>query len=142
MTIAELPLNNIEAAAQRIPPDTPVIMLNLVRYHAEARYENNTTFAPCSGQEAYVQRYAPAFNAIAAAEGVAGIQVQFLGAVMASLVALPEEQWDAVVLVQYPSFAAFRRVVESPKYPIEAAPHRKAALADWRLIATSPVNLS
>jgi len=55
--------------------------------------------------------------------------------VLARLVGPPDEPWDEVALVRYPSFADFRRVVENPRYLREAVPHRRAALADWRLIA-------
>ena len=48
----------------------------------------------------------------------------------------PEPQWEAIAVVEYPSFAAFRKVVESPIYLRHAEPHRKAALKDWTFIAT------
>lgn len=60
---------------------------------------------------------------------------------LARLVAPPDEQWDDIAIVEYPNFAAFRRVVESSDYKTEATPHRKAALEDWRLIATTRMEL-
>ena len=63
------------------------------------------------------------------------MQVLFLGAVQAGIVISPEEIWDEVALVEYPSLKAFRSIVESQDYHAEADPHRKAALEDWRLIA-------
>lgn len=59
----------------------------------------------------------------------------FVGAVLACLVGPADEPWDDVALVEYPSFAAFRSVVEHPDYKRDAAPHRRAALENWRLIA-------
>ena len=139
MPITEMNAVAVLAAAEAVPGGGPVVMLNLVRYNEHADYGGRTDFPACSGQEAYLQRYAPAFNAVAAAEGVTGIQVLYLGNVAAALAAPDGERWDNIVLVQYPSFAAFRTVTESAKYTTDALPHRKAALADWKLIAATQV---
>ena len=130
------------AAADRIPEDAPVFMLNLLRYKEQADYGEQTNLAPCSGREAYFQRYLPAFNKIASSEGVEGIKVFYVGSVTARLVAPSDEKWDDVAIVEYPNFAAFRRVSESPQYATEADTHRRAALEDWRLIATTKMDLS
>ncbi|WP_375434852.1 hypothetical protein [uncultured Hymenobacter sp.] len=42
------------------------------------------------------------------------------------------------MLVQYKNLDVFRRWVESPFYAAEVNPIRKAALADWRLIMSTP----
>ncbi len=139
MQTTEINIEAVLEAAEAIPEASPVVMLNLVRYNERADYGGRTDLPACSGQEAYLQRYAPAFNAVAAAEGVTGIQVLYLGSVAAALAAPDGEHWDNIVLVQYPSFAAFRAVTESAKYATDALPHRKAALADWRLIATNQI---
>ena len=136
-TVVELTPAAVVAAAALIPEKSPVFMVNLVRYHPQATYEDQSKFAPCSGQEAYLQRYAPAFNQIAEALGITGIQPVFVGGALSTLVALPGESWDNVVVVKYPSFAALRQIIEHPRYEVEAAPHRRAALADWRFIATT-----
>ena len=125
---------DILAAAGAIPPDAPVFMLNLLRYRERADYGDRAGVAPCSGREAYHQRYRPAFGRVA--EG-AGVKVAWLGGVLARLVGPADESWDDMAIVEYPDFAAFRRVVESPRYQAEAAYHRLAALENWRLIATA-----
>jgi uncharacterized protein (DUF1330 family) len=48
------------------------------------------------------------------------------------------EQWDDVLLVQYPSRRAFLTMVGRADYQ-QAVVHRRAALADSRLIATAAV---
>ena len=141
MQITEINPDAVLVAAEALPKDGPVVMLNLVRYNEQAQYGDRPNEVPCSGQEAYLQRYAPAFSQIAAAEGVSGVEVLYLGSVAASLAGPPEEQWDNIVLVKYPSLAAFRAITESAQYEAKAAPHRRAALADWRLIATAQVVL-
>lgn len=44
------------AAAGAIPADTPIFMVNLLRYREQADYGDRPTAAPCSGREAYFQR--------------------------------------------------------------------------------------
>lgn len=80
----------------------------------------------------------PAFAKVTAGEGITPFWV---GQVLAPLVAPPGEHWDDVAIVEYPSFAVFQRMLESPAYRAEAEPHRRAALADWRLIPTAKLEL-
>ncbi len=137
MKTTELEAQNISSAARLIPENTPIVMLNLVRYREHADYGDRTEFGPCSGREAYYQRYVGAFNEIAArSESTKNIRPVFIGAALATLVGPADESWDDVVLVEYPNFAAFRSVVESDEYKRDADPHRKAALENWRLLAT------
>ena len=122
------------AAINAIPADSPIYMVNLLRYREQAEYGDSPTAAPCSGREAYFQRYVPAFAKVTAGDG---IRPFWVGNVLAALVAPPGEHWDDVAIVEYPSFAVFQRMIESPTYQSEAEPHRRAALADWRLIPTA-----
>ncbi len=119
------------AAAAAIPDGQPFVLLNLLRYREQAAYGAGTGDPPCSGREAYHERYIPAFGRIASA----GIHLFWYGGVLARLAGPSDERWDEVALVRYPSFADFRRVVADPRYRAEADPHRRAALADVRLIA-------
>ena len=135
MSRVELDKNNVLAAEAKIPSGVPVTMINLVAFLPEAQYEGRNE-APCSGMEAYLQRYAPAFNEVAAELGVGGIEVLYVGAVAQTILGPAEPKWDAVALVRYPDFAALRRVTESALYLERAEPHRKAALKAWEFIAT------
>lgn len=137
MKTVEMTPEAIQAAADAVPAESPFFMVNLLRYKERADYGDRTDVAPCSGREAYFQRYLPAFNEVAAAEGITGITPSWVGTVLAHVIAPPDERWDDVAIVEYPSFAAFRRVSESPTYEAEVAPHRNAALEDSRLIATA-----
>jgi hypothetical protein len=138
MATTELDSKTAEAAGLKFPPDTQLFMLNLLRYRDHADYGGSSEFTACSGQEAYFQRYLPAFAKI---EGADKTSVVFAGGAIASLVAPADENWDAVAIVTYPSFDAFRSISENPQYAKEADPHRRAALADWRLIATTKLEL-
>ncbi|MDF7814204.1 hypothetical protein [Hymenobacter sp. YC55] len=123
------------AVARTLPPDQPVLMLNLLRYRAQADFGPNSTQAPCSGQEAY-QAYIQAFLAHNSPEEA---KVFFHGATLATLVAPAGELWDDIALVEYRNLAVFRRWVENPVYATVAEPIRQAALADWRLLMTQPM---
>ena len=116
----------------------PLYMVNLVRYRAQANYGAQDGFAPCSGREAYYQRYVPAFaSVVAKVTPGEKFTLAWLGKVEATLVAPAGESWDDIVIGEYSSFAALYRVTDSPEYKAEAAPHRHAALEDWRFIATT-----
>ncbi len=139
MQITELHPQTIEAGAAAVAPDTSFVMLNLLRYKEEADYGPGSPFTPCSGREAYYGRYVPAFAKIAAkSPNTQNFKPAFLGSVLASLVNSGDEPWDDVVLVEYGNYAAFREVAESDEYERDAAPHRRAALENWRLIALQP----
>ena len=135
MSTVELEMSNVLAAEAKIPRGVPVTMINLVAFFPEAQYEDASE-QPCSGKEAYIQRYAPAFNQVAAELGVEGIEVVYVGTVAQTILGPAEPQWDAVALVRYPDFSALRKVTESPLYLAKAEPHRKAALKAWEFIAT------
>jgi hypothetical protein len=126
---------NVLAAEGSVPADTTIVMLNLVAFNAEARYAD-PAIKPCSGREAYWQRYAPAFREVVTAENVVGLSVLYRGSVAAHIVQPSDQHWDAVVMVQYPSFAVLRKVIESPLYRTKAAPHREAALRAWQFSVT------
>jgi hypothetical protein len=128
----ELDPKDLQVAAAIIPENTPILMLNLLRYKEQADYGQRTDITPCSGKEAYFQRYIPAFTKIAF--GTGGIQPFWTGNALSSIVG--EEVWDNVALIAYPNFAAFLQVVGCDEYETDAAHHRLAALENWRLIVT------
>ena len=111
-------------------PDRPVTMLNLLRFRDEARYPDDHPEPPCSGREAYARYSANALKSVAAAGG----QVLWQGQVRHALVAPQDERWDTMLLVQYPSAAAFMDMVRSPAYQAFVH-HRSAALEEARLMA-------
>ena len=139
MKSVELKLDSVLAAEAKIPSGVPVTMVNLVEFLRCAEYDDPDQ-KPCSGQEAYMQRYAPAFNQVAAELGVEGIELVFVGAVAETILGPAEPKWDAIAVVRYPNFSALRKVTESPLYLEKAEPHRKAALKAWEFIATFQPN--
>ena len=132
MNLIEITLQALDAAERAIPPGQPVYMLNLLRYRAYARYEDGFDAAPCSGREAFHERYRPAFRRLAVGKPLLRV---FSGPLLASLVGAQGERWDEVAINEYGDFATFRSIVDTETYRREVAPHRHAALEDFRLFA-------
>jgi uncharacterized protein (DUF1330 family) len=112
------------AFAARAGEDSPVTMLNLLR------------FRPNGGRERYLEYGA----AVAPLLERAGARVVFLGE--SELPLLGEGRWDSVLLVEYPTGQAFLDMVASPEY--QAIAHlRTEALEEGELhplsAADSPV---
>ena len=115
------------------PSDGPVVMINFLRYRAEAEYPVDKHDAPCSGRDAY-GRYGLGVGPLLAK---AGARVVWSGSSPQGVIAPESECWDDVILVEYPSPKHFLDMVTSADYQAVSY-HRTAALADSRLIATSP----
>jgi hypothetical protein len=123
---------SLDAAERVIKPGAPVHMLNLLRFNPSARYAPDFDATPCSGREAFYERYVPGFRRLAAGRAVSRV---FAGTVLAPLVAPDGEVWEVGALNEYADFATFRAIVDSDAYRRDVQPHRVAALADFRLLA-------
>jgi uncharacterized protein (DUF1330 family) len=139
MTFTEIRLDELSSHIDESLAGGPVHMVNLLRFHPQAQYGVYSAHQRCSGQEAYFGRYIPAFNELMPAHG--GTDVTFAGSVLSTLVGDAAEGWQAVGIVRYPSLIAFKDLVRSPQYLELAEPHRKAAVADWRLYLVEPLSL-
>lgn len=115
-------------ALKDIPADTPVVMLNLLRFREQASYADDS--APCSGRDAYAIYSKNAFQHL---QNI-GAEVIWWGDAKASIIAPEGEQWDEVLMVRYPSIQKFVEMVTNPDYQAFTK-HRTAALQDARLIA-------
>jgi uncharacterized protein (DUF1330 family) len=124
------PENQALEALLKLEDGSPVVMLNMLRFRETAAYPESSAHTPCSGREAYA-RYAQ--KAIEHVHAVGGHTV-WLGEVQMTLVGPHDEPWDEVILMQYPSRAAFMKMATNPDY-LNCVVHRTAALADSRLIA-------
>lgn len=116
-----------------LPPDQPVVMVNLLRFRDQAAYADTDQAEPCSGREAYKRYSQTSLQTIAAVGG----RVIFGGKAREALIGPQGERWHQAFLVQYPSPAAFRAMMAMPQYQA-CVHHRTAALADSRLIPLSP----
>jgi uncharacterized protein (DUF1330 family) len=135
MATTELDPADLTAAIAAFPADRPVYMVNLLRFRPQAEYPDGSDAAAGSGQDAYLTRYLPAFTI--AVKPYGGSELVFAGLVVANLVGPVDDTWDAVGVVRYPNIKAFHDLVHDDRYLTTAEPHRRAALAGWRLYATT-----
>jgi uncharacterized protein (DUF1330 family) len=115
--------------------DEPVTMVNMLRFRDRASYDPGCDATPCSGRDAYFERYASVSTPLVMA---AGASIFWLGSVVGHVVSPAEERWDDILLVQYPNFGAVQRLFENPAYQAVVF-HRSAALQDSRLIAARSI---
>jgi uncharacterized protein (DUF1330 family) len=117
---------NIEGL-EKLDPNAPVVMLNLMRFHARSRDGDG------SGWDAYLRYSAITVPMIRARGGT------LLWTGEAKAVALGPHQgngWDFVALVYYPTVAAFIDMMTSEAYETQADPHRVNGCAEHVIIAT------
>jgi len=118
-------------AFKALPRDTPIHMLNLIKYRATADYPDGhpNHGKGLTGREAY-REYG---RAIAPILTRVGAQRQWGGGKLECVVTGPAGEWDDAFVMGYPSAAAFLEMVTDPEYRRHVA-HRTAAVADSRLI--------
>lgn len=103
------------AALQAMSLDGPVIMLNLLRFRPD-------------GGEAEYRRYGEAAMPFLIE---AGATIRYFGHGAATVIG--DDEWDEVVLVEYPTLQAFFEMTGNPAYPSDL---RSGALDDSRLYCT------
>jgi len=118
-----------QEAISAIPKGVPVVMLNLLKFRETALYPDGAS--DISGREAY-GLYSE--QAIKHLKDIGGKPI-WMGKAHAAVIGPPEEDWDEVLLIKYPSIEKFLEMVMSPSYQ-DCVIHRTAALEDSRLIAT------
>lgn len=111
--------DQFEALLANVNPDEPFVMLNLLKFKKEGGREAYFRYIKESGP--YVQ-------------GV-GAKVIYFG--KANELLNGTEEWDVVMLVQYPSRKAFLEMANNPDY-LKAHEHREQALEKAVLYATDP----
>ena len=125
MSIADLNLKELAA----LPDDGPVTMVNLVRLRARSADGDGT------GWDAYLRYSAETMPMIKARGGT----VLWAGKSEAVALGVPDQDnWDFVVLVRYPSRAAFVDMMTSEDYENIANPHRINARSNMSL--SQPLN--
>jgi uncharacterized protein (DUF1330 family) len=109
--------------------DTPVVMLNLLKF-AERTGGDGSEAKGGSGHESYA-RYGDRVRSMLEETGA---RVLFQGRADSVVIGGDADDWDAVILVEYPSRKAFLEMTSSKQYR-EVSKDRSAGLADSRLIA-------
>ena len=80
-------------------PGGPVVMLNLLRY----------ADGGAASYAEYAEKIVPFLDGL-------GAEIVYIGDTSTTLVAPASHDWDAVLLVRYPSREAFSRMVADPEY--------------------------
>ncbi|MDJ1482616.1 hypothetical protein QNI16_19100 [Cytophagaceae bacterium YF14B1] len=104
----------------------PVLMLNMLKFRDKAHY---------------METYIPAFNQVVSQLGIEGVKVMLMSEVVSNIVASEQDDWDAILLVEYPTAQAFKTIAESEAYHTIAGPQREAALTDLKLFMTQKTAL-
>lgn len=122
-------------AFKALPRNTPIHMLNLVRYRDRAAYPADHPAAAqgLSGAEAY-KRYSAESGPVFARVGGT---ILYAGRPECLLIGPADERWDAAFIAAYPNAAAFLEMVTDPDYR-SAVVHRQAAVETSRLIRMAP----
>ncbi len=100
-------------------PGGPVVMLNLLRFTEDGR----------PSYEAYARDIVPFLERV-------GAEIVYLGDCSTLVVGTEAHDWDAVLLVRYPSRRAFSEMVRNPEYQ-QITSLRTEALSDAILQATT-----
>lgn len=121
--------------------DEPIVMVNLLKFKQEADYaslgsSHKDSQLKLTGKQAY-ELYGE--HVVEMIEDVGG-KLLWQGTARFTFIAPEDESWDEVVLVLYPSRAAFLQMVTSGLYQ-KVVHHRDAALDDSRLVETQPANM-
>ncbi|HEY4398735.1 MAG TPA: DUF1330 domain-containing protein [Acidimicrobiia bacterium] len=112
--------------------DAPVVMLNLLKFAEKAADGDGDRDGDGaqSGRDSYA-RYGDRVRSMLEETGA---RVLWQGRADSVVIGGDGDDWDAVILVEYPSRQAFIEMTSSPKYQ-EVSKDRTAGLADSRLIA-------
>jgi uncharacterized protein (DUF1330 family) len=114
------------AALAARPADAPVVMVNLLKFKASGGLESYLR---------YGREVGPHLERV-------GASVRYAGAAPAVVIGDGERPWwDAILIVEYPTPAAFIDMVTSPEYAM-VHEHRAAGLERGDLIATSAWSLA
>jgi uncharacterized protein (DUF1330 family) len=110
------------------PDDGPVVMLNLLKFKEHADGADAAT-----GEDEY-RKYGDVAVAMITERGG---KVLWAGHADQILIGDPAETWDQVLLVEYPSRAAFLEMVSQPEYR-DAHAHRESGLERTVVVACTP----
>ena len=121
--------DGIQALTQDASPKK-IAMLNLLKFREKAVYKDGRA-DDVSGREAYL-RYADAMTKIVEREGG---KILFTGRIAGVVIGEVEGAWDVAAIMEYPSRAAFQRIVTLPEVA-EIGVHREAGLEGQLLIMT------
>jgi uncharacterized protein (DUF1330 family) len=107
------------------PSQGPVLMLNMIKFR---------------DKKTYFEQYIPAFNQVVQQLGIEGVTVKLVSEVVSNIIADKGEQWDEILLVEYPSAEAFITIAQSEMYHQIANPLREAGTSELKLFMTRKID--
>lgn len=117
--------------------DGPVVMINMLKFRDKAAYKPD---APEHGEditgEAAYNRYGKALEELAS-DPTIGLKSLYAGKVHGFLIG-GDEDWDRVLVVQYPSRQHMLTMMRDPRYQ-KAHRHREAGLKHQDLVETHAI---
>lgn len=132
MEIAQYPTGDKIKELMAGSADTPVVMLNLLSFKAQADGEN----VGLSGTDAYT-KYARKMTALVTSKGG---RLIWSGRVDSVVIGESDADFHMVALMEYPNRAAFLEITSSVEVQ-EIAQDRMDGLAGQWLLATTPMTL-
>jgi uncharacterized protein (DUF1330 family) len=125
-------------AFKALPRNTPINMLNLIRYRDFAAYPDGHSHAGqgLTGEQAYAEygrTSDPIFKRV-------GGSILWRGAMECVVTGPQSEQWDLAFIAAYPDAAAFLAMIVDADYKL-AVVHRQAAVRTSRLVRFAPLEV-
>ena len=122
-------------AFKALPRDTPIHMLNLLKFRDKANYPAGHALANkgLTGRQAYAEygrTSGPVFTRV-------GGSIVWRGRMETMVIGPTNRHWDMAFIAYYPNSAAFLEMVTDPDYRI-AVINRQAAVMTSRLIRFAP----
>ncbi|NCX30234.1 MAG: DUF1330 domain-containing protein [Proteobacteria bacterium] len=103
--------------------DTPIAMINLLKFKKKAEYEDGRD-TNLTGEQAY----AIYMDEVVGHLKKVGGEVSFGGSINRLMLGEMDDLWDATFIAKYPSKKAMLKMVTDPDY-LESNKHRAAGLA-------------
>lgn len=123
------------ALFKSLPRDTPIHMLNLIRFREMAIYPKGHELAGkgMSGAQAYAE-YMRTIQPVLTRSGG---KIAWKGGFEAVVTGPGDWPWDETFVMSYPDSASFLGMIKDPDYaPVVV--HRQAAVRDSRLVRFAP----
>ena len=117
-------------AMMKAPDHEPIHMLNMIRLHARAVYEDGREASGADAYKAYGRESGPIFTRV-------GGRIVHSWDPAQTVIGPADEAWDMVFVAEYPNAKAFGEMLKDPAYR-QAVIHRQAAVANSRLIRLHP----
>jgi len=120
-------------AFKELPRDTPINMLNLVKFKVQASYEDGTVATGAEAYGTYGKESSPIFKRV-------GGTIVWRGKPECMLIGPADETeaWDIAFIARYPNSAAMLEMLTDPEYQL-AVKHRQAAVETSRLLRCAEI---